>query len=103
MPLVHFNLSKETGVQLDKKQRYEHVPKSVLTNQGGKVTILWNQQVHTDRTIVNTAGSANVKYKRTNARTRNRGTLNNKDRIDATVYPLGTGFVWGICVCGYRA
>jgi len=27
------------------------VPKSVETNQGGKVTILWNQQVQTDRTI----------------------------------------------------
>jgi len=27
------------------------VPKSVGTSQGGKVTILWNQQVQTDRTI----------------------------------------------------
>jgi len=26
------------------------VPKSVETSQGGKVTILWNQQVQTDRT-----------------------------------------------------
>ena len=32
---------------------YEHVPKSVETSQGGKVTILWNQQVQTDRTIPN--------------------------------------------------
>ena len=24
---------------------YEHVPESVETSQGGKVTILWNQQV----------------------------------------------------------
>jgi len=31
----------------------EHVPKSVETSQGGKVTILWNQQVQTDRTIPN--------------------------------------------------
>jgi len=38
-------------VQLDKKHWYEHVPKSVQTSQGGKVTILWNQQVQTDRTI----------------------------------------------------
>ena len=30
---------------------YEHVPKSVETCQGGKVTILWNQQAQTDRTI----------------------------------------------------
>jgi hypothetical protein len=37
-------------VQLDKKHWYEHVPKSVVTNQGSKVTILWNQQVQTDRT-----------------------------------------------------
>jgi len=29
------------------------MPKSVETGQGGKVTILWNQQVQTDRTILN--------------------------------------------------
>ena len=40
-------------VQLDKKYWYEHLPKSVETIQGGKVTILWNQQVQTDRTIPN--------------------------------------------------
>jgi hypothetical protein len=50
---THFNICKEIGVQLDKKHWYEHVPKSVVTNQGGKVTILWNQQVQTDRTILN--------------------------------------------------
>jgi hypothetical protein len=48
---VHFNICKEIGVQLDKKHWYEHVPKSVKTSQGGTVTILWNQQVQTDRTI----------------------------------------------------
>jgi hypothetical protein len=48
---LHFNICKETGVQLDKKHWNEHVPKSVVTNQGDKVTILWNQQVQTDRTI----------------------------------------------------
>ena len=37
----HFNICKETGVQLDKKHWYEHVPKSVETSQGGKVTIFW--------------------------------------------------------------
>ena len=46
-------MCKETAVQLDKKHRYEHVPKSVETSQGGKVTTLWNQQVQTDRTIPN--------------------------------------------------
>jgi len=35
------------------KHWYEHVPKSVETSQGGKVTILWNQQVQTDRNIPN--------------------------------------------------
>jgi hypothetical protein len=50
---LHFNICKEIGVQLDKKHWYEHVPKSVETTQGGKVTILWNQQVQTDRTIPN--------------------------------------------------
>ena len=33
------------------KHWYEHVPKSVETCQEGKVTILWNQPVQTDRTI----------------------------------------------------
>jgi len=50
---IHFNICKEIGVQLDKKHWNKHVPKSVVTNQGGKVTILWNQQVQTDRTIPN--------------------------------------------------
>jgi len=36
-----------------KKHWYEHVPKSVETSQGGKVPILWNQQVQTNRTIPN--------------------------------------------------
>ena len=31
----------------------EHVPKSVETSKGGKVTILWNQKEQTDRTIPN--------------------------------------------------
>jgi len=50
---LHFNICKETGVELDKKHWYEHVTKSVETIQGGKVTILWNQQIQTDRTIPN--------------------------------------------------
>ena len=33
---LHFNICKETGVQLDKKHWYEHVPKSVETSKGGK-------------------------------------------------------------------
>ena len=38
------------------------------------------------------------KNERANAETRNRGTINNKDRIAATMYPLGTWIVSGICV-----
>ena len=50
---LHFNLWKETEVQLDKKHWYEHVPKPAETSQGGKVTILWYQKVQTDRIIPN--------------------------------------------------
>ena len=50
---LHFNICKERGVQLDKKHWCEHVPKSVETSQGDKVTVLWNQQVQTDRTVTN--------------------------------------------------
>ena len=50
---LHFSIWKEKGVQMDKKHWYERVPKSVETSQGGKLTILWNQQVQTDRTIPN--------------------------------------------------
>ena len=50
---LHYNICKGMGVQLDTKHWYEHVPKSVETTQGGKVTILWNQQVTTDRTTTN--------------------------------------------------
>jgi len=45
--------TRKQGYNLTKKHWYEHVPKSVETSQGGKVTILWNQQVQIDRTIPN--------------------------------------------------
>jgi len=50
---LHFNMCKVSRVQLNKKHWHEHVPKSVETSQGGKVAILCNQQVQTDRTIPN--------------------------------------------------
>jgi hypothetical protein len=50
---LQFNICKELRINLDSELRYEHVPKSVETSQVGKVTILWNQQVQTDRTISN--------------------------------------------------
>jgi hypothetical protein len=45
------NICKEIWIKLDKKHWYKHVPKTVETSQEGKVTILWNQQVQSDRTI----------------------------------------------------
>ena len=48
-----FKLCTVIGVKLDNKHWYKHVTKSVETSREGKVTILWNQQVQTDRTISN--------------------------------------------------
>jgi hypothetical protein len=50
---LRFNTCKELGVTLDSELWYEHVPKSVETGQVGNVTVLWNQQVQTDRTVTN--------------------------------------------------
>ena len=50
---LHFNICKETGLKLDTEHWYEHVPKSVERSHQGKVSILWNQQMQTDRTIPN--------------------------------------------------
>ena len=50
---LHFNIYKETGVKLDNKHWYDHVPESVETSHEDKVTILWNQHLRTDRTIPN--------------------------------------------------
>jgi hypothetical protein len=41
------------GVKLDKETCVEHVPKFVQTSGQGKVIVLWNQQVQTDRNIPN--------------------------------------------------
>jgi len=40
-------------VKLDNEHWYDHVPKSVETSHEGRVTMLWNQQVRTDRSIPN--------------------------------------------------
>jgi hypothetical protein len=48
-----FNICKEIGVKLDNEQWYKHVLKLVEATHEGKVTILWNQEVQTDRTIPN--------------------------------------------------
>ena len=47
-PVQHMQGNRGT---IGQKHRYEHEPKSVETSQGGKVAILWNQQIQTDRTI----------------------------------------------------
>jgi len=44
---------RKQGYNWKKKHWDKRVPKSLETSQGGKVTILWNQQVQTDRTIPN--------------------------------------------------
>jgi len=44
---------RKQGYNWPKKHWYEDVSKSVETGQEGNVTILWNQQVQTDRTIPN--------------------------------------------------
>jgi len=41
------------GVKLHNDHCYDHVPKPVVTGREVKVTILWNQHVRTDRTILN--------------------------------------------------
>ena len=46
-------LTQRNRGKIGKKHLYEHVPKPVETSEGNKVTILWNQQVKTDRTIPN--------------------------------------------------
>ena len=46
-----FNIYKEIELKLDTEHWYEHAPKLVKTNHASTVTILWNQQVQTDRSI----------------------------------------------------
>ena len=47
---LHFSIFKEIELQLDIKHRCDCVPILVETGHEGEVTILWNQQVQTDRT-----------------------------------------------------
>jgi hypothetical protein len=44
---------KEIRVKLDNEHWYRHVPKLVERSIEGKIILLWNQQVQTDRTILN--------------------------------------------------
>ena len=45
--------ARKQGYNWTKKHCYEHVLELVETSQAGKVTILWSQQVQTDRTVPN--------------------------------------------------
>jgi hypothetical protein len=47
------NICKEIGLKLHKEHWYNHQPKSVKTSHEGKVKMLWNQQVWTNRTVPN--------------------------------------------------
>jgi len=46
---LRFNTCKEIGVKLDNEHCYDRVPISIETRHEGKVTILWNQKMQTDR------------------------------------------------------
>jgi len=50
---LHFKKCKEIRVKSDNEHWYDHVPKSVETSHGGKVIMLWNQQLQTTTTIPN--------------------------------------------------
>ena len=50
---LRFNICKETGIKLSNEHWYEYVLKLVETSHEGKVAMLWNQLVQTDRTITN--------------------------------------------------
>ena len=48
---LHFNICIQMGVKLDNEYWYDHIPKLMEPSYECKITILWNQQVRTDRTI----------------------------------------------------
>ena len=50
---LHCNICKETGAKLDSEHWYGRVPELAETSQEGKVIMLWNLPVQTDRTIPN--------------------------------------------------
>jgi hypothetical protein len=50
---LRFNTHNEIGIKVDNEHWYKHVPILIEISHKGKVTVLWNQQVHTDRNIPN--------------------------------------------------
>jgi len=51
--LLHFNICKEIGAKSESEQWHDRVPKLVERSHGGKVIMLWDVQVQTDRTVPN--------------------------------------------------
>ena len=50
---LHCNICKETGAKYDSEHWYGRVPERVERIHKGKVIMLWNLPVQTDRTIPN--------------------------------------------------
>jgi hypothetical protein len=48
---LNFNMYKKIGVKVENEHCYDHIQISVEKCQVGKVTLSWNQQVRTERTI----------------------------------------------------
>ena len=51
--VLHFNICKEIGLKSGSGQWYDRVPKLVEGIHEGKVIMLWNVQVQTDRNVPN--------------------------------------------------
>ena len=47
---LHFDIGKEIGAKLNKEHSYDHVRKSIKTNNVVKVRVSWNQQAKIDKT-----------------------------------------------------
>ena len=50
---LHCTTCNRIVLTFDKQHWYQHVPKSLERIYDGKVTMLWNQQVKTDRSVPN--------------------------------------------------
>ena len=48
---VHFEICKKLNVPIEAKKWYDHQPKTVTQTSDGKIRILWNMEVRTDREV----------------------------------------------------
>jgi len=51
--VLHFKICKEVGAKSESEQWHDRVPKLVERSHEGKVVMLWDVQVQTDRTVPN--------------------------------------------------